>query len=246
MKYPIFIASKGRYDPKQARTIKFLQKNNVPFYLCVEEEEAPKYLDLVESVHLYPPTGVGKARQYCLETARRMGFKAFWNLDDDITAFRHNGHPVEPLELFDMLELRFDEDNKTGIIGPQYSQVVWRMTGTEVVDGQCPCIVTLSRTNVPWDYDENLLIGEDLDWMFKFVLGGYHAIVDNHWTFDAQKSHRFDGKVGGISYDDEELDSSLTILEARYPGVITRDGNKFRRNWRRLRQMASAQANLRS
>lgn len=244
-KYPILIPSKGRYDPKQARTISFLKEQRIIHMVVVEPSELEQYSKLTDWVETYPPTGVGKARQRTLELAKNMKAEAFWGLDDDVTGFRKNGKLVDPMEVFEYFERRMDNEPDIGIIGPQYSQILWRQKELELVNAQCPCIVTLSRTNVPFGYNTELTIGEDLDWMFKFVINGYKAVVDNRYTFDAQKSHRFDNKVGGIEYTDEELDSSLEILKKEYPGIVTKTGTKFRRNWRKLQEMAG-ESNVRS
>lgn len=238
-RYPIIIASKGRWQQDQAKTIKMLQKWHIDFYLACEKEEASNYSALTNNLLVHNTTGVGAARQFCLESARNMGAKAFWNLDDDVMSMQRKGEIVNPMKLFDYLEDKLDKEPNIGLIGPQYRQVVWRVSGLELRNKQCPCIVTLSRTNVPFDFDPNLRIGEDLDWMFKFCLNGWDTVVLNTWTFDAQKSHRFEGKVGGIAYTDEELDSSIEILEKRYPGIVKRQGDTFRRSWIRLQEAIS-------
>lgn len=245
-KYPIFVISKGRYELKYARTVKLLKIYNVKFSLVVEPQELEHYVKLHDSFFLYPPTGVAKARQFVLEKARELGVEAFWTLDDDIQSFRHNYAPTSPQEVLVSLEHRLDAEPNIGLISPQYQQAIWRQTTSDVVNNQCVTTCILTRTAVKANYDLDLDMFEDLDFMFQVIRDGYDGILDNHWGFNAQKALGFPGKVGGIDYQPNTYTDAAAIMERKYPGIIklNHDGT-IRRNWRRARRMLR-ESNVRS
>jgi hypothetical protein len=243
-KYPIFISSKGRYTKKEARTIKLLARYEIDYYLIVEEQETDNYLAISEELNPRwsignllncPDTGLAQSRQYALDYARNLGFEALWCIDDDISNVRQHKVVVNPVNMLVQFEQRL-EDKRAGIIAPQYTNVLWRVKGKEIINGQTPGLWFLSRADVPWNYDTELRIGEEADWAFKFALNGFDAIISNEYSIDTEMIGRSPKKVGGIDYNEADLSSSAKILIARYGEFVTPRGDQLRKNWSKIRK----------
>lgn len=249
MKYPIFIPSRGRSGARIAKTAEILAMENINFTFVVDPSELEQYSEAYEDGYgnpslICPPKdnlGIGTARQTALEHAREDHCDALWQLDDDISGFRINNKKVSVKEALEYLEGRLENEKNIGVISPQFAQVIWRQKELDTVNGQCPCVATLSRTTVPINYDEELPICEDLDWMFKFIKRGYDAVMDNRIGFEVQKYGKFENKVGGVDYHEWQVAKADTILQARYPGINTRFGEKFRTSWRTVKSWRQPQ-----
>lgn len=251
-KYPIFLASLGRYDSKQGKGIVLLEKYDIEYYLVISDFERDKYLEFVRSLNpsfpedhiLISPTGIGRVRQFTLDAARAMGAENYWMFDDDVSNIRNAKRQViAPQEAIEYLEHRIDTEPKIGSIALQYSNVLWRVTGTEIVNNQCTGIVVLHRANVPWNWDLRLNNSEETDWAYKFVLNGYDIVIDNTHTLDTQPIGRFAGKVGGVPYNAEGMKKAAAIFTEKYgPDVfrvdqLNSDNMHFTRRWAKLRQL---------
>lgn len=253
--HPVFITSLGRYEWKHARTIRLFQEWNLhDFYLCVEEHEYADYKHWVPSDKLliYPSTGIGKARQFTLDMAREMGASAFWAVDDDITAVRYVNEDklkirCDPLKMMREFETRMYREEQLGVIAPQYSNVIWRMETKELVNAQCPGLFMLSRVVPGIDFDPELTVGEELDWAYKHALWGNNlCVISNQWSIDTQVIGKKPGKVGGISYANDEMVASMAILEKRWGNFVTRRGDKLFKNWSRVRKALADGSYVRS
>lgn len=247
-KYPIFLASLGRYERKFAPGIVLLENAGVEFYLVISEDEIEKYYNLVRSFRedwpkdhiLVSPKGIGRVRQFTLEAARSFGADKYWMFDDDIFSIKKNKVKIPPQELFEYYEQRMDSDPLLGQISPQYTNVLWRVTGDEIVNNQCPGLVVIHRANVPWNWDKRLRNSEETDWTYKFILNGYNVVIDNTHSIDTQQIGRFANKVGGLAYNKEGMLSTAKIFEEKYgPSVLTvsqldSDDIHFVRRWKNL------------
>lgn len=240
-KYPIYVASRGRADAVP-NTMDLLDAYSIVYTLVVEPQERKRYEELYHSdscfVYELPENnrGISYARSQILSDARLRGYSAVWQLDDDIKDFKRNGKAITPDIMFGHFEKRLEDEENIAMISPQFQQVIWRQKTDDIVNGQCPCIAVLSRTNInDVNYDVELPICEDLDLMFKFIKSGHDCVVDNRIGMEVQKYGKFDTKVGGVPYDDWQVSKAEAILTARYPGVVTRNGEKFRKNWKMVK-----------
>lgn len=236
-KYPLFITSLGRYEDKYARTMKLFNELEIHYFLCVEEHEWAAYSRYVprDRLLIYPSTGIGKARQFTLDFAREMGAGAFWAIDDDIINVRCGKGKINPLMMIQSFEMALDARPEMGIIAPQYSNVLWRVKGDELVNAQCPGLFMLCRVVDGIDFDPRLMVGEELDWAFKFFESGYDSVISNVYSIDTQVIGKKPGKVGGITYADDEMKYSMDILEKRWGNWVTRRGDKLIKNWSKAR-----------
>lgn len=111
-KYPIFIPSKGRYEPKLMLTAKTLETMNVPYRLVVEPQEYHHYVasvgdkrkvieldmsykekyEVLDEFGLERSTGSGPARNFIWDQAIKEGYEWHWCVDDNIRAFRRMNH----------------------------------------------------------------------------------------------------------------------------------------------------------
>ncbi len=243
-KYPLYISSKGRYTDKQARTINLLAFYNIDHYLIVEKQERYLYEEAcsrlnptwsLKNILICPGTGVSQSRQVALDHSRQFT-NAFWTIDDDIRNIRRSKKVVNPIDMMENFEDLLDNNPKIGLIAPQYTNALWRVEGDLMVNAQTPGLWTLSRNDVPWNYDTDLTIAEDADWAFKFALNGYLAVISNEYSLDTQVIGRSDSKVGGINYDEIELSNSARIMIERYGDLVTPYKDQIRKNWSRLRK----------
>jgi len=249
--YPIFVTSLGRYDQKYARTMRLFEDYDIDYYLCVEEHEFAEYRNRKwvpnNRLLIYPSTGIGKARQFTLDMAREMNAGAFWAVDDDITNVRQDKVKINPLKMIEDFETRMEDDDQLGVIAPQYTNVLWRMTTDELVNAQCPGLFMLCRVVPGIDFDPELTVGEELDWAYKHALWGNNTcVISNVYSIDTQVIGKKPGKVGGISYANDEMVASMAILEKRWGNFVTRRGDKLIKNWSRIRKALADGSYVRS
>lgn len=236
MKYPIYISSKGR--AQTATTMDIIEAYGLDYTLVVDPRENEEYSFQFPVARVISPPfddlGIGMQRQVSLEHARRAGHAALWQIDDDVKAIKKDNKETDFKKALEYFEERFDSEH-IGIISPQFQQAVWRQKELDTVNGQCPCIITLTRTTEPVNYDTELPMCEDLDLMFKFIKLGWDCIMDNRYGFECKPYGKITGKVGGIEYREDQLTKTQRILDARYPGINTRfgeGGTKFRTSWK--------------
>jgi hypothetical protein len=252
--FPIFITSKGRYEEKYARTMRLFAEWDIDYYLCVEEHEFQFYKKYrpADRMLIYPSTGIGRARQFTLDMAREFDAGAFWAVDDDISAVRLSNESVskmkiDPKIMIQAFEKRMEEDDQLGVIAPQYTNVLWRVQGDELVNAQCPGLFMLCRVVPGIDFDPELTVGEEIDWAYKHALWGNNTcVISNVYSIDTQVIGKKPGKVGGISYANDEMVASMAILEKRWGRFVTRRGDKLIKNWSRIRKALADGSYVRS
>jgi hypothetical protein len=86
-RYPVYIPSKGRY--KNCLTAEFLARDNIPFYLVVEEQEQHHYgaafgEDCILVLPFSDQGSVIPARNWIKDHATEAGYERHWQFDDNI------------------------------------------------------------------------------------------------------------------------------------------------------------------
>lgn len=132
IKYPIYIVSKGRWE--NPITAKRLMRDNVPFKVVVEPQEAEKYATTIpkENIAILPFSNLGvgsyPARNWCWEDSKERGFKKHFLFDDNIYGFsrlnagkRTQCEAVTPLISLQDFSERY---SNIGIAGYNYNSFV--------------------------------------------------------------------------------------------------------------------------
>ena len=111
--YPIYVVSKGRYEKTLAKTVRALNRMNVPHYVVVEPDEVDLYRESFNTLGYTYSTileldmsykdnydtlddrgntlgkGPGGARNFCWDDSIKRGFTHHWVLDDNIEWFKY-------------------------------------------------------------------------------------------------------------------------------------------------------------
>ena len=86
-KYPIFIPTKGRYNPFSG-TISMFKNHNVDFKIVVEPQEYDQYLKIVDKSNIivtpHRNEGLKVTRNFIWDYAEDKGYEKFWTFDDNI------------------------------------------------------------------------------------------------------------------------------------------------------------------
>lgn len=91
-RFPVYVISKGRFDPALALTVRFLREDGIPFRLVIEPTESDPYAKIVDSETLlflpFSDLGQGSipARNFVWEHALETGAERHWILDDNIAS----------------------------------------------------------------------------------------------------------------------------------------------------------------
>jgi hypothetical protein len=132
-RYPVYVVSKGRWQPERALTAKTLMRWDCPFRIVVEPQEADAYRALVgeERVLVLPFRDRGTstfARAWIHDHARAEGHARHWNLDDNIIEFRRlwEGRriPCEPQAALRACEVLSDYFRNVAVSGLNYQMFV--------------------------------------------------------------------------------------------------------------------------
>lgn len=90
-RYPVYIVSKGRAGSRL--TSRSLEKMSVPYFITVEPQDHDAYAVFIDAKKILTlpfsnhGDGPGPARNWCMDHAKKNGFKRCWILDDNIDSF---------------------------------------------------------------------------------------------------------------------------------------------------------------
>lgn len=111
--YPVYVVSRGRYKETLAKTVRALNRMNVPHFVVVEPDEVDLYKESFNNLGYTYSTileldmsykdnydtlddrgdtigkGPGGARNFCWDDSIKRGFSYHWVLDDNIEWFRY-------------------------------------------------------------------------------------------------------------------------------------------------------------
>lgn len=127
-RYPIYIVSKGRGDSRL--TSRALERMNVPYYIVIEPQDYDEYACVIDpqKILVLPFSnhgdGPGRARNWCWDHSKALGFKRHWVMDDNIKGFlrlhRNRRHPVLDGGMFRVCEEFVDRFKNVPLAGLQY------------------------------------------------------------------------------------------------------------------------------
>lgn len=249
-KYPIYIPTKGRYQPNRSLTVNTLRRDGCPFRLVVEEPEYKQYCDLVgkDKVLVLPWTnhgeGVTAARNWCRFHAEAEGHARHWQLDDNIMRFRRIWKglrvPMRAGLALKVCEEMSDRYSNIGVSGLNYQMFVppdvQHAYYTNVHVYSC----TLTNHEMPylWRLDG---WNEDTDICLQALANGWSTFLINTVMCDKLRTMKLGGgnteehyadrddeqtqkegnKGEGINTDTLGRYRMAQVLADTWPGVVT-------------------------
>ena len=143
-KYPLYIVSKGRWDPQLRKTSRALHRLGLPHYIVVESQEYDNYsavIDDTATLLVLDPAfqrdydtcddledskskGPGPARNFVWEHSIDQGDAWHWVMDDNIRTFyrmnRNYRVPVSDGTIFYAMENFVERYENIAMAGPEY------------------------------------------------------------------------------------------------------------------------------
>ena len=243
-RYPVYIPSKGRWRSADATTARFLLRDEVPFRMVVEPQEAEAYEPLVgrERLLLLPESdqGLVYARNWIMEHSIEEGHARHWQLDDNIREIRrlHGGKriPCAAGPALKVVEVFSDRYTNVGLAGLNYN-----MFG---LPGQPPFYTnvhvyscTLVDNQIPFSW--RLKYNDDTDMCLQVLAGGLCTVLINVFLIFKIRTM----KVPGGNTEDYQGDGRLRMarsLQEAWPHVVSverrygRPQHRVRDAWRKF------------
>jgi len=195
-KYPIYVISYKRFNKKDCLTPKFLEKMNLPYYICIRRDQKEDYKKFLTeqgwtnwTILLCNSNELGSTiqRNTCWEHSVSSGFKKFWLLDDNMEGWTYFNELKQvninsPL-CFTLLEDLIDNTNgKVGIISHNYT--------SDVPDGELRNPIQFNCKNYssllintelldPLNIKFRLLYNEDVDLTLQVLSNGLYTMGTN-------------------------------------------------------------------
>lgn len=224
-RYPIYVPSKGRSHAPL--TIRFLQKDGVPFRVVVERDERKTYAKVAgaENVLVLPKSGQGLtfARNWIKDHATSEGHERHWQLDDNMRMVRRvvDGHrlPCASGPAFAACEDFVDRYQNVAIAGMNYT--TFFSTAQRVPPFQrnlhvYSCSLVLNEIPHRW----RLRYNDDTDICLQVLADGWCTVLFNAFLVDKMRTMTV---TGGNTTDLYQGDGRLEMarsLERMWPGVV--------------------------
>lgn len=224
-RYPIYIPSKGRFE--NALTAKCLAKNDVPFWLVVEEEERHEYVERFGEDHVLtlPFSNAGSVipcRNWIMEHSISLGAERHWQLDDNIRMFRRwwkrRRIPCSAGIALAVCEDFTDRYSNIAISGLNYT-----MFGV----GKAPPFrvnchvysISLILNSIPHRWRG--VYNEDTDICLQALADGWCTVQLNAFLADKMPSMVMTGGNTSEIYHGDGRLKMARALERMWPGVVT-------------------------
>lgn len=231
MIYPIYILSKGRSE--KLLTVKFLDRENVPFYVVVEPQEADAYAAAVGAhrVVVMPTVGGGTAttvRNFIKQYSIARGEKRHWQLDDNIRCilgYTPTGKlkPTSCLDALTKVEELVDRYTNVAIAGLRHHAFPERTHAFFVNKQVYSCVLVDNQYPFKW----RGISHHDTDYSLQVLASGLCTILINAFCIEKAVSMSMKGGMTDAYLGDGKLQKARE-LQRRWPGlgigVIRRNG----------------------
>ncbi len=207
---PVYIVSKGRWQPERGLTTRYLHRMGVPHYIVVEGQERKDYEatagPLATILTLDPEyqrtfdtcdpalddrlgPGSGPPRNFAWDHAKADGFPWYWCMDDNIRGFyrltRNRKYMVTDGTILRAMEDFVDRYENVAMAGPNYdffAPARQRLSPFEQNTRIYSC--NLIRTDLPYRW--RCRFNEDTDLSLRMLKDGWCTIL--FWAFLAKKA----------------------------------------------------------
>lgn len=239
-RFPVYVVSKGRWQPGRRRTMQVLHWLGVPHFVVVEEEEADAYranLEPSSTVIVLPPwyrddynpcddlgqskgLGPGPARNFAWDHAAGNGFAWHWVMDDNINSFvrlnRNKRVPVADGTMFYAMEEFVSRYENVAMAGPNY------LGFAKSRDPLPPYTLNtriyscnLIRNELPYRWRGRY--NEDTDLSLRMLKDGLVTVQFNAFLQEKVMTQRTPGGNTAEFYDDEGTMPKSEMLVALHP-----------------------------
>jgi len=240
--YPVYIPSKGRWD--KCLTAKFLVRDEVPFHLVVEKQEAENYAKTYgdERVLVLPFRDKGTvvpARNWIREHSQEQGFKRHWQLDDNIRSiirlYKGKRIPYPAGTAMRVAEDFTERYENIGITGFNYRG----FARSKIPPFFLNCHVysaTLFWNELPYHWRG--IYNEDTDLCLQVLSGGYCTVEINTFLIEKEQTMKMSGGNTDALYHGHGRTKMSRELEARWPHLVEtvrrwdRAQHKIKDEWR--------------
>jgi hypothetical protein len=223
-KYPIFIPTKGRYNPFSG-TISMFKKHNVDFKIVIESQEYNKYLKIVDKSNIivvpHKNEGLTVTRNWIWDYAEEQGYEKFWTFDDNIgRVYRWNRN--RKLQVTDGTYLKVIEDfadryDNLYIIGMNYTgfcksrdKIPPYYPNTRVYSNML--LTTKARLSNKNKLRNNLFYNDDTDLCLRVLKDGLPTIQINAFLIDKATTMTVKGGMTDY-YESEACKGRLVFAE---------------------------------
>jgi hypothetical protein len=225
-RYPIYVPTRGRWQPASALTIRFLLRDGTPFRAVVTPSEVERYEPLVGAGRLLVlPSDdliLLDARNWIRDHAESEGHARHWQLDDNIRHLRrwYRGRriPCAAGPALAAVEDFVDRYTNIAVAGLNYTMFAVRGQPAVVRNVH---VYSCTLINHAWPGRWRLVYNDDTDLCLQALADGWCTALVN--TFLAYKVRT--GAIGGGNTDGlYRGDGRLTMarqLERVWPGVVT-------------------------
>jgi hypothetical protein len=225
-RYPVYVPSRGRsHNPL---TVKFLQKDKVPFYLVVEpqEEEAYRIATGHDDILVLPWSNLGRGgliavRNWIRDHSQNAGHERHWQLDDNIRVLMRiwGGKRVRAAAgpILRAAEDFVDRYENVAVAGLNY-ETFHRQRNRPPFTLNAhvySCTLFLNRIPYRWRLDYN----DDTDMCLQALSGGWCTVLFNALMCQKRATMTIKGGNSPIYEGDGRLKMSRS-LERMWPGVV--------------------------
>jgi hypothetical protein len=225
-RYPIYVPSKGRWQPGRALTARCLANEGVPFSLVVEPHEADRYADAfgAERVIVLPSSdqGLMSARNWIKAHATAGAHERHWQLDDNMAEFRRQ-YRGKRIQCPAAVALRVVEDftdryANVGVSGMTYTMFGW----PHLPPFQVNCHVyscTLVNNAIPhaWRCRYN----DDTDLCLQVIADGWCTVLVNAVQVNKMATMTVKGGNTDDLYQGDGRRLMAESLTKQWPGIAT-------------------------
>jgi len=204
IKYTIYIPSKGR--PDICLTANLLDKENIPYYLVVEEKELEQYLKYYESKKVLilpdselqsfknkfnkvPGFDIAFRRSWIKKHSENKGEIKHWQIDDNIKSLKQVNKGKSKVCSTSLgiktLEEFTDRYQNVAISGFRHSFLSFCQTKPFQLNQQIYSFF-LVQNNIPYYWKPETI--EDTDYSLQVLSNGYCTILFNFFVFDKPAS----------------------------------------------------------
>ncbi len=228
-RYPIYLPTKGRWQPDRALTVKALQRDEVPLRLVVEPQEAEAYERWAterDRLLVLPFSNLGKgsypARNWIREHAEGEGHARHWQLDDNIIEFRRlwRGRriPCDAGIALRVCEDFSDRYENVGVSGLNYQMFVPAET-PEPFYLNCH-VYSATLVNHAMPYRWRLTYNEDTDLCLQALVGGWCTVLLNAFMANKMRTMAMGGGNTDVLYQGDGRLAMAHVLRRAWPGIV--------------------------
>lgn len=233
-KYPIYVISKGRWEPKSRLTQRTLEEIGCPYRIVVEPQEYDNYAQYIDpkKIIVTPFSNLGQGsipvRNFVWEHSIQEGHKKHWILDDNMRYFYrwHNGKRIRinTPNFWRAVEDFVDRYENVKMSGLNYRFFVPSNCGKppyQVNTRIYSCILLDNDLDLRWRGKYN----EDTDLSLRILKEGHCTILFNQFLTGKVATHTMKGgnteevyNLGGDGFDNRR--EFAESLKKQHPDVV--------------------------